>query len=192
MRTKSYFASSVQQALSQARRELGDEAMLVTCRPASPSMRNLGEHEVVLAVDGPEDEKPIGAQPDVVPRTPPSPALPASARMETGMTESLVSLFRQCEVGAGKGNLSLGPSLTQAIDRICSAVDRPAPAAPVAGPPTARGAGMAALGMASAVGMVSAVGMASAVGTPAVVDAAIATGFVAAIGLVMNKRRSRA
>ena len=49
MKIKSYFSSSVEEALGRARRELGDEAILVQSRKAPPEARHLGEYEVVFA-----------------------------------------------------------------------------------------------------------------------------------------------
>jgi flagellar biosynthesis protein FlhF len=50
MKIKSYFSSSVEEALSRARRELGDEAMLLQSRKAPLEARHFGEYEVVFAV----------------------------------------------------------------------------------------------------------------------------------------------
>jgi flagellar biosynthesis protein FlhF len=50
MRIKSYFAGSVEQAIQQARQELGAEAMLVTSRRSSQQNRRLGTYEVVFAL----------------------------------------------------------------------------------------------------------------------------------------------
>src|ERR1017187_3555701 len=49
MRIKSYFARTVEDAMAQARQELGPEAMLVNSRKAAPEARDLGEYEVVFA-----------------------------------------------------------------------------------------------------------------------------------------------
>src|SRR5215471_3073881 len=51
MKLKSYFAESVEAALSQARRELGADAILVNSHRTSLEFRHLGEYEVVCAVD---------------------------------------------------------------------------------------------------------------------------------------------
>ena len=48
MQTKSYFASSVPAALELARKELGEEAMLVTSRPAPADARVFGRLEVTF------------------------------------------------------------------------------------------------------------------------------------------------
>jgi flagellar biosynthesis protein FlhF len=48
MRLKSYFASTVEEAMDLARRELGEEALLVNARPATKETRSLGAFEVVF------------------------------------------------------------------------------------------------------------------------------------------------
>ena len=48
MRTKSYFAESVQDAIERARTELGPEAMLIQSRRTEPEFRHLGAYEVVF------------------------------------------------------------------------------------------------------------------------------------------------
>ena len=50
MRIKSFFASSVDAALCEARRELGPDAMLIESRRSSGEARRYGEYEVVCAV----------------------------------------------------------------------------------------------------------------------------------------------
>ena len=55
MRMKSYFARTVEEAVEQARHEMGPEALLVNSRQAPPEARALGEYEVVFAML-PEDE----------------------------------------------------------------------------------------------------------------------------------------
>jgi len=51
MRIKSYFAAAVEDAMAQARQELGPEALLVNSRKAPPEARHLGEYEVVFAAE---------------------------------------------------------------------------------------------------------------------------------------------
>jgi len=60
MRLKSYFANTVESALSLARRELGPEALLMKSGPAMPEARYLGAYEVVFAApeSAPEAESP--------------------------------------------------------------------------------------------------------------------------------------
>jgi flagellar biosynthesis protein FlhF len=55
MKMKSFFARTVEEAVQQARHEMGPEALLVNSRKAPPEARALGEYEVVFAVL-PEDE----------------------------------------------------------------------------------------------------------------------------------------
>lgn len=55
MRIKSYFASTVEAALDQARRELGPEAILIESRRSAPESRRLGAYEVVCALAAPKE-----------------------------------------------------------------------------------------------------------------------------------------
>lgn len=54
MRIKSYFDSSIQTAMRQARCEFGDDVILITSRIASPESRHLGDFEVVCSADEPQ------------------------------------------------------------------------------------------------------------------------------------------
>jgi flagellar biosynthesis protein FlhF len=51
MRIKSYFSGTVESAMELARRELGDEAVILNSRAAPPEARHLGAYEVVFGVD---------------------------------------------------------------------------------------------------------------------------------------------
>jgi flagellar biosynthesis protein FlhF len=66
MQTKTYFASSVPAALELARKELGEDAMLVTSKPASPDARPFGKLEVTFAYEA-KSVNPMGARPAVFP-----------------------------------------------------------------------------------------------------------------------------
>jgi flagellar biosynthesis protein FlhF len=61
MKIKSYFAGSVEQAIQEARQELGTDAMLITSRRSSPETRSLGAYEVVFGLN-PASNSP-GARP---------------------------------------------------------------------------------------------------------------------------------
>ncbi len=50
MRLKSYFAESVQDAIDEARQELGPEAMLLNSKKIVPEQRHLGAYEVVFGI----------------------------------------------------------------------------------------------------------------------------------------------
>lgn len=52
MKIKSYFADSVEEAIQEARQELGPEAMLITSRRSSAESRALGAYEVVFGLSG--------------------------------------------------------------------------------------------------------------------------------------------
>jgi flagellar biosynthesis protein FlhF len=52
MKIKSYFSDSVEQAIQEARQELGTDAMLITSRRSSPDTRSLGAYEVVFGLRG--------------------------------------------------------------------------------------------------------------------------------------------
>jgi len=56
MKLKSYFANTVELAMSQARQELGPEAMLVNSRKSSIETRHLGAYEVVFVAELPSGE----------------------------------------------------------------------------------------------------------------------------------------
>ena len=62
MKLKSYFSETVEDAMAQARQELGPEAMLVNTRPSPQEARHLGEYEVIFAAEAPVQEA-AGAAP---------------------------------------------------------------------------------------------------------------------------------
>lgn len=51
MRLKSYFADTIEEAISQGRREMGPDAMLVNSKRAGAEARHLGAYEVVCAAE---------------------------------------------------------------------------------------------------------------------------------------------
>jgi flagellar biosynthesis protein FlhF len=61
MKIKSYFADSVEQAIQEARQELGTDAMLITSRRSSPETRSLGAYEVVFGLQAPTARKRPGS-----------------------------------------------------------------------------------------------------------------------------------
>jgi flagellar biosynthesis protein FlhF len=62
MKIKSFFSSSVEQAIQEARQELGPDAMLITSRRSSPEARSLGAYEVVFGL------QTLSARPSARPR----------------------------------------------------------------------------------------------------------------------------
>jgi flagellar biosynthesis protein FlhF len=82
MRIKSYFAPAVEDAIAQARQELGEDAMLVKTRRPLPEARHLGEYEVIFAAELPESAT------DGAFGSPPSGAVhPASDRLALEIAE---------------------------------------------------------------------------------------------------------
>jgi flagellar biosynthesis protein FlhF len=65
MRIKSYFAGSVEQAIHEARHELGGEAVLITSRRAAPEARHLGAYEVVFGTSPGTDLPAAAETPDL-------------------------------------------------------------------------------------------------------------------------------
>src|SRR5690349_18377077 len=52
MRIKSYFADTIADAVQTARKEMGEDAMLVETRKAPPESQHLGAYEVVFGLTG--------------------------------------------------------------------------------------------------------------------------------------------
>jgi flagellar biosynthesis protein FlhF len=66
MKIKSYFADSVEQAIQEARQELGTEAMLITSRRSAPENRGLGAYEVVFGLQSTTQRpRPAAPSPDL-------------------------------------------------------------------------------------------------------------------------------
>lgn len=57
MKIKSYFSNTVEDAMGQARQELGPDAMLVNSRKSSIEARHLGAYEVVFVTEMPPGEQ---------------------------------------------------------------------------------------------------------------------------------------
>jgi flagellar biosynthesis protein FlhF len=53
MRIKSYFSATVEAAVSKARQELGDDALLLNARPSPDDALHLGAYEVVFGIETP-------------------------------------------------------------------------------------------------------------------------------------------
>jgi flagellar biosynthesis protein FlhF len=81
MKLKSYFANTVENAMAQARQEIGPDAMLVNSRKSSPETRHLGAYEVVFVT-----EMPPGGQAEE-PAAPGRATSPGNDRLTQQMTE---------------------------------------------------------------------------------------------------------
>lgn len=112
MRMKSYFADSVQHAIESARRELGDEAILVTSRLAPAEAGKPRLYEVVFATDAPE--KPL---PKKAPVTQPPGAAAAqnlSAASVEVLLEEIKGLRQQIQTQFTQG-LTARPGSTSSL-----------------------------------------------------------------------------
>ena len=64
MKLKSYFSGTVEAAMELARRELGEDALLVNARPATPEAKHLGAYEVVFGAVSAPVAPPVAALSD--------------------------------------------------------------------------------------------------------------------------------
>ncbi len=93
MKLKSYFSGTVEAAMELARRELGDEALLVNARPSTAETRHLGAYEVVFGTSG----APLGPSARVVkPAGSPEPANAAGVRA-TNASAAVATLAKNGE-----------------------------------------------------------------------------------------------
>lgn len=91
---KSYFARSVQKAMEDARRELGEDAILVTSRPAPVEAGQPRRYEVVFATSAPE--KPNADKPEsVVPEKPPRENRTASGSSSGSSIDAVLNEIRE-------------------------------------------------------------------------------------------------
>src|SRR5436853_6186333 len=67
MKIKSYYSRTVQDAMANARQELGPDALLVNTRKAPPEARHLGEYEVVFATLAPGGDSVEASAPQAAP-----------------------------------------------------------------------------------------------------------------------------
>ena len=89
---KSYFADSIQVAMERARKELGEDAVLVTSRTSSVEARSLGQYEVVFATEVPDPSDVAGPNSEA-PR--PAPVSPTSRAALDSIANELRDLRRQ-------------------------------------------------------------------------------------------------
>ena len=66
MKLKSYFSATVEAAMELARKELGEDGLLVNARPATPETRYLGAYEVVFGLLPSEPAAPVAPPPSDV------------------------------------------------------------------------------------------------------------------------------
>jgi flagellar biosynthesis protein FlhF len=122
MRLKSYCAGTVEAAIALAARELGENAMLVYSREASPEARYLGRYEVVFGL--PEEPGTMQQEPAVTPPLPKN--APANPKLESAkpaqplpfpgtavdpIRDEMQALREQLEKLAAKMNQSVAPAV---------------------------------------------------------------------------------
>ena len=93
MKLKSYFSETVEAAMELARKELGEEALLVHARPATPETRHLGGYEVVFGVNGPVNPQPSMAAAQ-------EPASPDYMRQDLAEMKREIERLSKCLSGA--------------------------------------------------------------------------------------------
>jgi flagellar biosynthesis protein FlhF len=81
MRLKSYFSGTVEAAIELAKREMGEDALLVNARPATLETRHLGAYEVVFGIPGDQlSRNSVSAGRRPLAETPLAAVLPESRR----------------------------------------------------------------------------------------------------------------
>jgi flagellar biosynthesis protein FlhF len=130
MRIKSYFAKSVDQAMAQAREELGPEAMLLNTRKAPADQLDGGGYEVIFGL---AEESPAA-----VSSVPPIIALPAADAhsrapehfaAELGRLHDQIDEIRSLIVRSSRAQLTIGrtvPELADVYAHLMSAEVEPA------------------------------------------------------------------
>jgi flagellar biosynthesis GTPase FlhF len=113
MQTKTYFASSVPAALELARKELGEDAMLVTSKPSSPEARPFGRLEVTFAFDSRSAVASL-----------PIPPAPPRAKSFAATLEKLTRVEQSADAPV------LPRSAGAAFQRLAEASNAPAPVPP--------------------------------------------------------------
>jgi flagellar biosynthesis protein FlhF len=114
MRLKSYFSGTVEAAIALARKELGEEALLIHARPATPETKSLGAFEVVFGTVNSGAPAPGDSQP----------ATPEK------MSREIAELRQQLEMLAGSVRAMLSARADPAPAAAEAEVDAPVPARP--------------------------------------------------------------
>lgn len=121
MRLKSYFANTVEAALSMARQELGADAMLVDSRRTGQDARHLGDYEVVCAVIPPKtiDSDPPVSQASIGTRAPHLDKLSQEvSELKRYMERMAATIARS---SSGLANLRANPELAEAFAILAAA-----------------------------------------------------------------------
>lgn len=123
MRLKSYFADTIEEAIGQARREMGLDAMLVNSKRSGAEARHLGAYEVVCAG---EIEVPAEARSGVgYSGQMPPPIAPPMDRLTQDVTELKQQMERLAltlaRAGGGMVGLASDPELARVFAKLTDA-----------------------------------------------------------------------
>lgn len=109
MRIKSYFSSSVERAIQEAREELGGEATLITSRRSAPDARHLGAYEVVFGLAETAENAEAAPAPDDI-----------NAEL-TLLRDQLDGIKRLLKLRATSADGFARPELTQLFEQLLTA-----------------------------------------------------------------------
>src|SRR5438105_4945957 len=107
MKLKSYFSGTVEAALDLARRELGEDALLINARPSTPETRHLGAYEIVFGL--PPRVAPVTPSFDggVGRASPPAASLPAGDAAGRPCADQEVRPTTDATLGTGGGQRAI-------------------------------------------------------------------------------------
>jgi flagellar biosynthesis protein FlhF len=120
MRLKSYFADTIEEAISQARREMGSDAMLVNSKRSGVEARHLGAYEVVCA----GETEARSETPDTQ-RKRSAAAAPPMDRLSQDVTELKQQMERLAltlaRSGSGMAGIASDPELSKVFTQLTEA-----------------------------------------------------------------------
>ncbi len=109
MRLKSYFADTIEEAISQGRREMGPDAMLVNSKRSGAEARHLGAYEVVCAAE--TEARALDPGPSRSPAAPPMDRLSHDVtELKQQMERLALTLARS---GGGMAGIASDPELSR-------------------------------------------------------------------------------
>ena len=123
MRLKSFFANTIEDAIRQARNELGPEAMLVNSKRTGAEAQHLGAYEVVVCGDAPEYGREDPDHKEDAARSAPSP-LPVDqlsrdvSELKQQMEKLALTLARS---GGGMASIAFDAELSRAFTKLTDA-----------------------------------------------------------------------
>jgi flagellar biosynthesis GTPase FlhF len=116
MRIKSYFAKSVDQAMAQAREELGPEAMLLNTRKAPADQIDGGGYEVIFGVAGEAPEVASSDPPLAAAAAGVESSAPEHFAAELGRLHDQIDEIRSLIVRSSRAQLTVGRTVPELAD----------------------------------------------------------------------------